>query len=150
MFVLRTTLAMCFACLLISPAGAMALSSPNGAIRFHASIDAQGHLVYSVTENGRLRLEPAEAGVVVDGADLGAGAHLGTPKTRNVSEVFAWRGNKTQATNRCEASEIPVRSQTGIEWTLEVRVFNDGVAFRYRIALWGHRCQDKKNWRSEK
>ena len=123
----------------IGHAAAMDLSSPKGAVRFHASTDGRGHLVYSVTDNGRPRLEPAEAGVIVDGVDLGAGARLGTPKTRSISEVFPWRGNKTQATNRCQAFEIPVRSPAGLEWTWEVRVFDDGVAFRYRVPGTGSR-----------
>jgi hypothetical protein len=53
--------------------------------------------------------------------------------------VFPWRGNKTQATNLCQASEIPMRSHAGGEWTFEVRVFNDGVGFRYRVPGTGPR-----------
>lgn len=152
MFALRTLLAAFPACLMVSHAGAIDLSSPNRAVCFHASTDAQEHLIYSVTEKGRLRLEPAEVGIIVDGVDLGAGACLGTPKTRSVSEAFAWRGNKTRAANRCETSEIPVRSKAGIEWTLEVRVFDDGAAFRYRVPGTGSRrvLGEATRWRLPK
>jgi hypothetical protein len=71
--------------------------------------------------------------VIIDNVDLGAKVTLGEPRTRIISEVFPWRGNKTTATNLCRATEIPVRTQAGVDWTLEVRIFNDGVGFRYRV-----------------
>jgi alpha-glucosidase len=108
--------------------------SPDGAVALRLAKDTEGHLVYSVTLDGRPRLEPARAGIIVDGQDLGAGVELGAPKARSLAEAFAWRGNKTLATNRCEVAEVPVRPKSGgPEWTLEVRVFNDGAAFRYRV-----------------
>jgi hypothetical protein len=115
-----------------APAAALECVSPDRAVRLLVDTDAQGHLVYSVSSHGHPRLEAAPAGVLLDNADLGAGVTLGVPQSRVVSEVFPWRGNKTRATNHCQVSEIPVRSPAG-EWTLEVRVFNDGAAFRYRI-----------------
>jgi alpha-glucosidase len=115
-------------------AGTIELASPNRNVRLQVSTDADGHLAYSVTAGGQPRLESARAGMLVDKADLGSGVQLGQPRTRNISEVFPWRGHKTQATNLCQATEIPVRSATaGVEWTFEARVFNDGVAFRYRV-----------------
>jgi len=109
------------------------LPSPDGTVVLRLLSDTENHLVYSVSVNGRPRLELARAGVMIEGKDLGAGATPGTPKTRRISEVFPWRGNKTTGTNLCEASEIPVRSANGVEWVLETRVFNDGAAFRFRI-----------------
>ena len=109
------------------------LTSPDGTVVLKLTSDTENHLVYSVSGNGQPRLEPARAGVMVDGKDLGAGAVAGTPTTRRISEVFPWRGNKTTGTNLCEASEILMRSANGAEWILEARVFNDGAAFRFRI-----------------
>lgn len=108
------------------------VASPNGAVRFRIATDSDGHLVYSVASHGQTRLEPALAGITVNNADFGAGVKFGTPKTRSILEVFPWRGNKTSATNQCQASEVPVQSVAG-DWTMEVRVFNDGAGFRYRI-----------------
>ena len=118
----------------------MEVASPNGAVLFHLSTDAAGHLVYAIEADGSNRLEPARAGVLVDGTDLGAGVELGAPRTRALSEVFPWRGNKTSATNRCAVAEIPVRRRaSGFEWTIEVRVFDDGAGFRYRVPGGGAR-----------
>ena len=110
------------------------LGSPDGSVLFHLATDAAGHLVYSVTSDGQARLETARAGVAVAGKDLGGNVSIGTPQARSLSEVFAWRGNKTQATNRCQVFEIPLRSGANdAAWTLEARVFNDGAGFRYRV-----------------
>ena len=114
-------------------AGTVDLTSPDSAVRCQFSTDAEGHLLYSVTQGGQPRLKPARAGVIIDDVDLGAKVTLGEPRTRSISEVFPWRGNKTTATNHCRATEIPVRTQAGVDWTLEARVFNDGVGFRYRV-----------------
>lgn len=108
------------------------VSSPDGSLRMRWGVDAQGHLVYSVVQGDRVRLEEARAGLWLDGVDLGAGATLGEPVMRQISETFAWRGNKRLATNHCQAAEVPVRTG-GRDWTLEVRVFRDGAAFRYRV-----------------
>lgn len=116
------------------------LASPNGGVRVRLGTDDGGHLVYAVTSGGQARLETARAGVMVDGKDLGAGVTLGAPSSRMISEVFPWRGNKTSATNHCQAFEIPVRTPASeTTWTLEVRVFNDGAAFRYHVPGAGQR-----------
>jgi alpha-glucosidase len=110
------------------------VAGPDGAVRLRLAIDPEGHLVYSVTLDGRSRLEPARAGIIVGGRDLGAGVELGTSETRSIAETFAWRGNKTRAINRCEVAEVLVHPRAGgPTWTLEARVFNDGAAFRYRV-----------------
>jgi len=133
-------------------AGTIDLTSPDGAVHCQFSTDPEGHLLYSVTQNNRPRLESARAGVIIDGVDLGAKVTLREPRTRSISEVYPWRGNKTMATNSCRASEISVRTPAGVEWTLECRVFNDGVGFRYRVPGSGaHRVQgESTRWQLPK
>jgi alpha-glucosidase len=117
------------------PAAAVDLTSPDGTIKVQFTTNASGDLIYAVSSDGKPRLEPARAGLTVAGRDLGTGVELGEPVLRRISETFPWRGNKTLATNHCVAAEIPIRSKAGgPEWTLEVRVFDDGVGFRYRRA----------------
>ena len=121
-------------------AAVLDLASPDGAVHLQFSTDAGGHLVYSVTAQDQPRLQTARAGLVVQGQDLGAGVELGRSAARRIQETFPWRGNKAQATNHCEAVEIPVRTRDGnLAWTLEARVFNDGAAFRYRVPGAGKR-----------
>lgn len=119
---------------------AVDLRSPNDVVLFHLGTDREGHLLYSVQSQGKTRLESAPLGVVIGNTDFGASVEIGVPRTRTVSETFPWRGNKTLATNICEVFEIPIRSkETGLEWVLEVRVFDDGAGFRYRIPTTGAR-----------
>lgn len=122
------------------PARGLEIASPDAGVKFLLNPDERGNLRYAVQAAGRTRLEPARAGILVDGRDLGAGVELGTPATRQVFETFAWRGHKARATNHCTVAEIPVRLRDGgPAWTLEARVFNDGAAFRYRVPGEGNR-----------
>lgn len=115
------------------------LAGPDGKVRIRLSVDADGHLCHAAAYEGQVRLEPAPAGVILDGVDLGAGVHLGAPAVCEVSETFPRRGPKRIGVNRCRKYEVPVRSAGGVEWTLEVRVFDDGAAFRYRVPGTGSR-----------
>lgn len=130
---LRFLLPVAWAIVLTARGATLDLSSPDTTVQCTLTTDAEGHLVYSVSQAGQARLEPARAGVIVDNQDLGAEVTLGEARTRRISEVFPWRGNKTTATNHCQAFEIPIHTKAGTGWTLEVRVFNDGVGFRYRV-----------------
>ena len=114
------------------------ISGPNEQVRLGLKTDSDGHLMYAVHSAGQTRLAWAKAGIVVDGRDLGAKVEIGEPTKRSISETFAWRGNKTLATNHCEVAKIPLRTTAGgRRWMLEVRVFDDGAAFRYRVASAG-------------
>jgi alpha-glucosidase len=115
-------------------------ASPDGTVRLQLTTDAAGQLEYAVTSDGHVRLAAARAGIVVEGRDLGGAVELRKPLTWRVAETFAWRGNKTLATNRCLAASVPVRPKSDApEWTIEVRVFDDGAAFRYRVPGTGRR-----------
>ena len=120
-------------------AGGFDLTSPDGLVHCQISTDAEGQLVYTIIQGGQLRLAPARAGVILDHVDLGAKVVLGEPQTRSISELFPWRGNKTTATNICRVTEIPIRTPAGVDWVLETRLFDDGVAFRYRVPGTGSR-----------
>ena len=125
---------------LVAGARGLELAGPNGAVRLLLTTDADGRLQYSVSAGGQVRLAPAPAGIVVEGADLGVDVSLGEAQSRRISETFPWRGHKARATNHCVALEIPMRSKrAGVDWTLEARVFNDGAAFRYRVPGTGSR-----------
>lgn len=126
-------------CPWIAPATTLELTSPNGQVRFQATTDETGHLVYEVRSGGQVRLARAPLGIIIDGTNLGVGATLGEPRIRTLRETFPWRGNKTQATNHCQSAEIPVHAAGGTDWFLEVRVFDGGAAFRYRVPGNGER-----------
>jgi len=120
-------------------AAAMDLADPTGTVHARIETNAEGRLQYSVLARGQPRLLPAPLGVVIDGTDLGTNVSFGPVHRTRHYEVFPWLGGKNRATNDCWAYEIPIRTAAGAEWTLEVRVFRDGVAFRYHIPGQGRR-----------
>jgi len=131
----------CLAIALVVPAFAAPLdfTGPDGRVCFELFTNEAGNLEYSVKAGASPRLEAARLGITVDNVDLGAEVTLGAARARHLAEVFPWRGAKAMATNRCVAYEIPVQTTAGAAWTLEVRVFNDGVGFRYLVPGTGRR-----------
>lgn len=109
------------------------LAGPGGRVQFRLWTDARGDLVYEVKRGESPRLGPARLGILVEGMDLGSGVQLQTPQSRRLSGSFPWRGSKREGRFDCQAYEVPMRSGGGTEWTLEVRVFEDGMGFRYRV-----------------
>jgi len=129
---------------LASRAEPISVRSPDGNVHFQLGTNSEGQLLYSVTAGGQVRIESSRLGVIVDNIDLGTALTLGETFARRFGvapagplaktpEIFPWRGNKTMATNLCEAYEIHLRTLADMAWRLEVRVFNDGVGFRYRV-----------------
>jgi alpha-glucosidase len=107
------------------------LKSPDGKIAVTVSMD--GHLNYAVKFHGKPAVETSALGVTIDGKDLGQGAAFaGKPTAEKINETYPMLGNHPLAVNRCDATVIPLTSG-GMAWQLEVRMFNDGVAYRYRV-----------------
>lgn len=119
---------------------AAALTSPGGTLAGRVDADPQGRLTWSLERAGRAVIEPSPLGITVNGADLGSGVTVGEPEIRVINEPYPWRGVKNQATNHCHAYRLPVRHvASATEWHLEVRVFDDGFAYRYRVPGRGQR-----------
>ena len=108
--------------------------SPHKNIRARVALDSEGRLVWSLHRKGIAVVEPSPLGITVDGLDYGKGCLPGEAITSRIREVYPWRGGKSRATNDCLAVTLPVRS-AGLheDWRLEMRVFDDGFAWRYRI-----------------
>ena len=110
------------------------LWSSNKTVGFTLRVNSAGELIYSIESARQTRIAPSRLGINVDGDDLGSKVRLGTPQTRFKYETFPWRGYKSLATNSCIAVEIPIHSpDAGVDWTLEVRLFEEGVGFRYHV-----------------
>ena len=138
---MRSFHCLCFVTLFSAAASipALDLPDPTRTLYVHLSTDSQGRLLYSLSARGQTRLLPAPLGIKVDGADLGLGVNLGPVQQARHYEVYPWLGGKNWATNDCWAFEIPARTASGTAWTLEVRVFPDGAAFRYHVPGTGRR-----------
>ncbi|MEI8373869.1 MAG: glycoside hydrolase family 97 catalytic domain-containing protein [Planctomycetota bacterium] len=112
--------------------------APSGRLRAEVGTDATGHLAWRLAIAGRSIIDVSRAGVIVAGVDSGAAATVGKPVLRTIDQAFPWRGPETQRREQCQVAEYPVQSG-GQAWTFEVRVFDDGAAYRCRIPGTGKR-----------
>lgn len=109
------------------------LLDPSGAIAFHLQMGPADQLHYAISFRGRPVLLPAPLGMVLNRTDLGRNVTLGQVHRARHYEEFDWLGHKNRATNDCYGYEIAIQTASGIHWTLEVRLFRDGAAFRYAV-----------------
>ncbi len=118
------------------------LKSPDGKIS--TTIATGDRLKYTVTLRGKTVVEPSTLGVTVDGKDFGRNiAFASQSKTETINETYPVRGVHQTAVNHCLSTVIPLAGAgSAAPWQLEVRVFNDGVAYRYRIPGGGSRHVD--------
>jgi len=118
----------------------LTVTSPGGHLVAAISVDGSGQLTYSV-QHGRVPvLEDSPLGITVDGVKLGEGVTLGAAKTTTVNETYASRGVHAAAVNHYRGAAIPVTHQaSGLTYTLEVRAYDDGLAYRYVVPGSGER-----------
>ncbi|MBC8052474.1 MAG: glycoside hydrolase family 97 N-terminal domain-containing protein, partial [Sphingobacteriaceae bacterium] len=107
------------------------LASPDGAITLSVSSPG-GELKFAIKHKGTTVIEPSRLGLVVNGKSFGTNAAISGSEQYKLNETYPYRGVHSLATNKCNGALIGVTSST-TPFTLEARVFNDGVAFRYVI-----------------
>jgi alpha-glucosidase len=114
-------------------ADAVRVESPSGAVRF--ALLARGtRLLQLVTLDGRPVIEPSPLGLEIDGVDLGQGVAIGSVERYRTDETYAWRGVHSSAVDRSRGARVAVRHvATGTEYTVDLRAFDDGIAFRFVV-----------------
>ena len=76
----------------------------------------------------------SNAGFVVDGVTLTSGATpVGGGSRSSTDEEYPTRGVHSLARNRSSNARYEFRAKNGTEFSLEVRVFDDGAAFRFLL-----------------
>jgi alpha-glucosidase len=127
------------ASLVSSPAAPLSVTSPDGKVVF--SLEAEGHLKYSVTAGGKNVILPSILGPIINGTDLGEGASPeGMPKAGKIDETYRMFGAHDKAVNRANTARFSfVTGEKKTPWALEVRAYDDGVAYRYVIPGTGER-----------
>ena len=109
------------------------VASPDGRIVFTLLPNAE-RLSFTVALDGQSALEPSPVQMSVDGYDLGSGLVFGSVETYSIDESFPWHGAHATARNRCRGAKVALTSDLGmIPFSFEVRVFDDGVAYRHVV-----------------
>ena len=107
--------------------------SPSKSLQAELSVSADGRLTYTVSKSGKVVIEPSKMGVTIDGVDYGAGVKLGASSLSQVSESYPLRGHKAEAKNHYQGVTIPVTHSDGVTYQLDLRVYDEGFAYRYRV-----------------
>jgi alpha-glucosidase len=104
------------------------VASPDGVVRLNFFIQ-HGQLNYAVTFSNKPVIELSPMNLTVDGRNLGEGVRFERKQSYQRNERYATRGVHSSATDHCNGMTIAVGQGT-MRYTLEARVFDDGIAFR--------------------
>ena len=128
----------------VSAANDVNLASPDSRVQFRLSLDGKGSLQYSVTFREKPVIETSALGISVDGVKLGEGVEIGKAEPYKVNETYPWNGVKSTAVDNCNGVKIAItHRQSRTAYTLEVRAYNDGIAFRHVVPGGGTRVPDE-------
>lgn len=128
---------------LATAAAEISITSPDGKVRFELLRD-QLQLRYRVTLNRKAVLATSQMGIIVDNVDLGRDVTAGKIISYRVKERYSSRFVHSEAINNCNGARIALTHlPTRTDYTVEVRAFNDGVAFRYIVPGTGSRVADE-------
>ena len=109
------------------------VSSPDGTLKCLFSVE-NGALFWSVVFNGKTVIEKSPLKMSIDGTEITSGVFFGKQKNYKVDDTYPWYGLHTPVLNRCFGTKIPISNlKAKTEYELDVRVFNDAVAFRFTI-----------------
>ncbi len=114
-----------------APVDGIRIASPNGAVELQLLPALGPRVTYGVTSRSRPVIEASPLGVLVDGVDLGQGVEAGKVESYRANEHYDWRGVHSRATNRFNGARVALRhAATRTDYVVDVRVFDDGIAFR--------------------
>jgi alpha-glucosidase len=128
----------------LSAADDVVLASPDGNVQFRLSLDSEARLRYSVAFREKPVIGTSAIGITVDGVNLAEGVELGKADQYKVNQTYPWNGVHSTAVDHSNGVKIGVthrRSRTA--YTVEVRAYNDGIAFRHIVPGEGTRVPDE-------
>ena len=110
----------------------LSVTSPDGHIAIHVSLDAEGIPSYRVDVDGQSLVEPSLLGLLSDDANLDRNFSVVSSRIRTVRETWhqPWGENKEVEDHHRELL-LSLKNDAGIKLDLVFRVFDDGLGFRY-------------------
>jgi len=109
------------------------VASPDGKVRFTLGSNPE-RLTYTVTLDSATLIEPSALDMRVDGYDLSSGVVFNSLERYEIDETYPWHGVHSTAINRCNGAKVTLAHDlTQTVYILEIRAFNDGVAYRHII-----------------
>jgi len=110
------------------------VKSPDEQVQFELTL-RDGQLTFAVQRDGHAVIEPSPMRISVDDQQLGEGVvELRKIEAYETDEEYPWRGPHAVARNHCRGVKVELKpGAAGITYTLEIRAFDHGVAFRHII-----------------
>jgi alpha-glucosidase len=122
-----------FSKLSFSAPAKVGIASPDGALNLLID-NNNGKLIMIVTMNGKTIIEPSPILMSVDGNEMTSGVKQGKVRRFSADETFPLAGLHSTARNHYNGASITLRHiKTGLKYSLEAKVFNDAVAFRFIV-----------------
>ena len=101
-------------------------------------------LEYRISRDAVVVLDWSRAGIVVDGVNLASGASVeGSPRRGTTREEYPTRGVHAVARSHSNDVRYEFKAKNGTPFAMDVRVFNDGAAFRFLVPGSGSRTPDE-------
>ena len=110
----------------------MSIKSPDGRTRLEFSMDNDGCPLYSLSFNGEKIIKPSALGISTDRGDFRDG--LKVVHTERSSHRETWTpvyGQFSEIRDYCNLLLVMLENASGGVLTVEFRVFDDGLGFRY-------------------
>jgi alpha-glucosidase len=111
----------------------ISVSGPDKNIQCFLTTE-NGQLFISVRKNDQYFLEKSPLHMSVDDLEITSGISMGSLEKTSADETFPWYGLHSLAKNHFNGLIINLKNRNDrIDYFLEVKVFNDAVAFRFVI-----------------
>src|SRR4030095_14701907 len=105
--------------------------SPSGAVQFKL-FNSGDQLSFTVLARGITIIEQSPLVMTLDSKPITSNTKSGKIEKYKIDESYPWLGAHSTAINRCNGAKISINNNSS-SFTLNVRVFDDGVAFRFNI-----------------
>jgi alpha-glucosidase len=131
---MKKILLICFAvCCIVTavkalPDASILVPSPDRQIQFRLILE-NSQLVYTVLYKNVPVIERSSLVMLLNDKAVTGNINIKKVQWYKIDEQYPWLGVHATAVNNCNGIKIPLQHE-GTTDTLEVRVFNDGVAFR--------------------
>ncbi len=106
------------------------VTSLDGTVAFHLYLNASGNLCYTVAKSDVNWIEESALGVIVDNTTYGQDAAISGAEMDITNRTYAYLGNTSEITDHGVTATFSL-SQEDLSFSLELRVYDNGVAFRY-------------------
>ncbi len=113
------------------------ITSLDGAMVMTVSADADGNYSYTLTHGEDSLVNPSALNIQVGTTTL-TGASLSALSAKHINASYPFLGNFSTLTDDCVAATLTL-DKDGYTFYMEIKLYDNGVAFRYRLPDTGAR-----------